>query len=278
MASGEQERTFTRQRAGLPPVEEPAVKPTISFADLPEFKAALEAALAEKLPAMLAAVAQANGHAQAESPESFAKALALQMAKFTGQGVGKTYIDPEELEKRAQATKAMTALLADFRKHGERPAYRIIRQVQLPVGNLGPIVIEPLWRGADRIQHDTEIEWSYVPNLSMVPINDPARQVMRLFEVAIGAEMPEVADPESLESPLATIRPQLGGQALTATGTVVRGAAAAAIIRNDPAHRDLGMNQGPMSPAQAAVIRKGDDPAVRHKQVLGTLTEPIELR
>lgn len=246
----------------------------------PEFKAALESALAEKLPAMLAAVAQANKEAGAESPENFAKALALQMAKFTGQGVGKTYVDPDEIEKRAAATRKMKRLLADLRAAGKRPVYRIIRQTQLPVGNLGPIVIEPLWRGPDRIQHDTEIEWSFIPNLAMHPLDDEAKQVFALFETAIGAEKPEVAEPDGLDSPMAMLAPQLGPQALGPGGTVVRGAAASAIIRNDPALREMGAGQrhGPMSPYEAAVIRRGEDPAVRHKQVLGTLTDPIEMR
>lgn len=286
-AKANREAGIPRRRRGEAPPPSSVAPPSPVAAPLPvetrDFDGAVakavEEAIAARLPAMFAAIAQANGHAQGESPENFAKALALQMAKFTGQGVGKTYVDPEELEKRSTARRKMMDLLGELRLSGDIPAYRVIAQTQLPVGTLGPIVIEPLWRGADRIQHDTEIDWLSVPNLAMHPLNDSAKRVFALFETAIGAEMPEVGDPEGLDSPLAHMRPQLGLQALTPTGAVVRGAAAAAIIRNDPAMRDLGnQHQGPVSPYQAAVIRRGEDPAVRKKQVLGTLTDPIEMR
>lgn len=268
-----------RQEHARKVAREPAAREILTTS--PEFKAALEDALAEKLPAMLAAIAQANGAAASESPENFAKALALQMAKFTGQGTGKTYVDPEELEKRSAGRREMMRLLKEFQESGEVPSYRVTRQIQLNVAPFGPIVIEPLWRGADRVQHDTEIDFAWIPNLGMAPLNEPARRIYRQFEIWIAAEMPEVSDAETLDSPVASMAPQFGPQVLNPhTNTIVRGAAAAAIIRNDPALRGMGGQQaeGPTSPHQAAFIRRGDDPAVRKKQVLGTLTDPIEMR
>jgi hypothetical protein len=257
-----------------------ATDPPAAVEATPEFKAALDAALAERLPAMFAALAQANGHAQGQSPESFAKALALQMAKFTGQGVGKTYVDPEELEKREAGHREMMRLLKECRETEQVPSYRVIKQVQLDVPPFGPIVIEPVWRGADRIQHDTEIDYAWIPNLDMAPINEPAKAIFAQFEIWVGAEMPEVSGAETLDSPIARLPGQFGRHVLNPhTGTVIRGAAASAVIRNDPALRNVGEQDfRQMSSQQAAVIRRGEDPAVRKKQVLGTLTEPFEMR
>lgn len=266
-----------RQQRARDTARDPIMRKAMT--ESPEFKAALKEALDAALPAMLAAVVEANGRAVDASPEAYGKALALQLAKFTGQEVGKKYVDPEVLEKRAIARGEMMALLRKFRDTGVVPAYKVIQPTQLEVPGLGPIVIEPLWRGQDRVQRETEIDYMWIPNAAMVPINDPAKQVWKQFEIFAGMEMPEVAGADALPTPTAFLAPQLGQIALTPQGNVVRGSAAAAILRNIPEGQALPLAQEHAGPSGAtAVIRRGDDPAVRKRQVLGTLTEPIEMR
>lgn len=235
------------------------------MAETAEFKAAVDAAVAAALPALLvqlAAAREAAGSRSEAGDGDFAKALALEIAKISGQGSGKIYVDPVVLEWRDKKMAELKTLLVELRAQNEVPVYRLIGKVQLPIGSLGPVMIDPLYRDRQKVQHNTELDWPGMPNLMMQPVNEPARRVMTLFREAVGEELPHGEE-------------DLGAIALSPTGAVVRGAAAEMILRNSrqAAQPEVGAAQG-----EVAQIRRGDDPVKRKVQVLGTLTAPIEVQ
>lgn len=260
---------------GRGPIESPEERDSLT--ETPEFKSAVKDAVDALLPDLMAQVHAAYQAAGAKTEPKdvavFANALALGMAKIGAQNSGQVYIDPAVIEERDKATKELQALLIDIRAQiagavGEAareaitPRYRLIGKVQLPIPGLGHVLIDPLYRDRSKVQHHTEIDCPIIPNLMMQPVNEPARRVMDLFRKAVGEELPHGEE-------------DLGAIALSPTGVVVRGAAAEMILRNS-------RQQAGMAPQQAdpnaVTIRRGDDPVKRKVQVLGTLTQPIEVQ
>lgn len=234
--------------------------------ETPEFAEAVKAAVDAALPGIIAQLATARdaaGTTQEPGDPAFAKALALEIAKISGQGSGRRYVDPVVLEGREQAMARLKALLIDLHARGVVPAYRLVSKTQLPMGTLGPVVIEPLYRDRNKVTRDTEIDWRGMPNLAMQPINEAAERVMAEFRAAVGAELPPGEE-------------DLGPLALSPTGVVMRGDAARMLMRNDPAAREASDPQLAAA-AEAATIRRGDDPVKRKVRVLGTLMQPIEV-
>lgn len=233
--------------------------------ETPAFKAAVAQAVAAALPALLAQLTAARDEIEGQPPPDFAKALALEIAKISGQGTGRQYVDPVILEQREAAKVRLSNVLLALRDERQAlreqgkdparamPAWRLVAKTQLSLGpTVGAAVIEPLYRDEYRVVQKTEIDWPAIPNLAMRPINRAAERVWTEFSAIVGHI--EISDADAL-----------GAMALTRDGAVVRGKAAATLLRNDPAARSTA---APDPLAAAAVedtanVRRGNSGTLR---------------
>lgn len=254
----------------------------VNFTESAEFKAAVASAVETLIPTLLQRLADtppAGAQGEPDDP-AWAKHLAYEIATYRGQDNGRFYVEPAELKKRQAAAEAIQELLIELRAKAQQfarerpeesnpymPSYRLTQKTQLLVGDeFGraiPVLFEPLYRDeVTRVQRQTEIDHLGIPNLAMLPINEPAQRLMGLFRTMIGEEQP--TDPRT-GAPIPGDG-DLGEIALTRQGNVVRGAAAAAMLRNMRRPEDGYTN-----------LRRGDGPGMRRVQVLGSLTPPIEM-
>lgn len=261
---------------------EPQRQP-LRVAETPEFKAAVAEAVKQQqtdilqavLPALLekfGGTAAPAAAADTDFAKVMANEMALRIAQISGQGTGKIYIDPVVVEERKTAMRKLGELLVELRAKRQIPVYRLIQKTQLPMGRLGPVVVEPLYRNDRNQQASTEIGWDRVPNLAMEPIGEPAESVFALFRAAIGAELP---DTETVIDEFGNTKSVgQGATALSPSGVVLRGGAASAILRN-------GSRAGQVGDAdigEGVVIRSDNNPLKRQVNVLGTVFGPIEVQ
>jgi hypothetical protein len=239
---------------------------TTPVTETPEFKAAVESAATEILARMLAtqgieagvvANATAPAPSTADDPMKLFRGIAMAMAEVADQGTDRKRVAPEILEQRAVAAKRMMELITRARERGDVPIYQLKNKVQLYIENLGPAVVEPIWRGNDKIHYPTEIESFGVPNLSFVPINAAAEEIFAAFVASIGTTVIEH-----------DLDPALG---LTAGGVVVRGAAAQVLFRS------TGRPEMPLpnlARDDMAGIRRNQPAQTKDVRVLGSIHPP----
>lgn len=260
--------------------------PRVPFMETAEFKAAVSAQVEALIPQLLERLGAVRGEpgvsSEAHDP-TFAKQLAYEIATYRGQENGRFYLDPGEAEKRRQAMTELTEMLIDLRAKADRfaaehphefvnpyiPSYRLTSKTQLVIsdeqGRAIPVLMDPIYRDEQTRQtRQTEIDHPGIPNLAMEPSNEAATRVMALFRTFIGEEAP--IDPRT-GVPIPSDA-DLGAVALSRTGTVVRGRAAAATLRSTKDSEPI------------THIRRGDaDGGIKRRvQVLGSLTQPIEVR
>lgn len=251
--------------------------PVAAATDTPEFARAVDEAVQKLLPELTARLLAALPAGKpAGDHKDFVGALALQLAELTGQGQGRIYVAPEIVEKRRRAMEGLTSCLielqvarraarSDAEREAATPIYQLKNQVFLNVGKEGEVLIDPLYRDNDKIVRPVDIDWLGIPNLSMEPLNPAARRVFRFFCETIGHQGGAAAPDELL--------------ALTSAGAVVRGAAAAAILRNDKARElgEPGREGNTPDHLPVAAIRRRDQAPTTKIQVLGTLAAPVEI-
>ena len=223
--------------------------------ETPEFKAAVDAAVAAAL---------ANFTAPPQAPATDGGAyqmmdrLAVSIARMSGQGVGQSYVDPEILARRKDAHRRMRELLADLSRQGDKPKWQLVGPIHMPLGDMGYAVIQPFYRDAAKKQHLTEISHFAEPNLAMRPLNRAAERVWTLFCESIGHGADGEANDEDGDATdgLGGKLGPLGDIALSWSGNVIQGSAAAVQRRQDP---------------NAVTIEHGDDPKKRRVQIFTTM-------
>lgn len=229
--------------------------------DSPEFQAAVAAAASKVVAELMAGRNEvpAVGPAiavPAAGDMAWARQLAQAMAEVADQGTDRKRLAPEVLAQRTEARDRMEKLIIAARVRGDLPVYQLRNKVQMKIGDKGEAVVEPIWRGNDKIHYPTEIEWQGVPNQEMIPMDDTAREIYQAFTESIG-NVPIVK--------------QVEGIAMTPSGAVVRGGAAAALFRATGRAPELG---GPAPMGDAATIRRHQPAQTREIRVLGTLHAP----
>lgn len=242
--------------------------PQTALVDTPEFKEAVAAAAQAAVAPLLERLASAgNGNGEKASPAVAGEAemalfrgIAMAMAEVADQGSDRKRVSPEILAKRETAMVDLMATLAEIRASGEMPVYQLKNKVQVILRDKGETIIEPLWLGNDKIHYPTEISSPDIPNLAMIPINDPARRVFSLFLESIGSvEELHLQEPEGL--------------AMTRAGTVVRGNAALQVARQTGG--DPSKWVGHDRPAQDFVeVRRNQPSQTKDVHVLGTIQPP----
>jgi hypothetical protein len=243
-----------------PPPETPLVE-TEAFKEA--VAAAAQAAIAPLLEQFKAAAGAQSGDTAAlpvgvGAPDmALFRGLALAMSEIADQGTDRKRVAPEILEQRRAAGEKLKEVLAEVRANGDQPLYQLKNKIQVKLRNKGEAIIEPLWLGNDKIHYPTEIMSPDVPNLAMVPINEPAKRIYALFleSIGSGAEL-ELKEPD--------------GIALTPGGVVVRGNAAQQVARH------LGSDWiGHDRPeGEFAEVRRNQPSQTKDVRVLGTIAPP----
>lgn len=226
----------------------------------PEFHTAVSAAVAAAIPALkqqiLANITAARADAPAapgsSSDQAFAEGLAMALAQLTDQGTGRRRVAPEVIRARSEARERMTKLLVKAHAAGAIPSYRLKAKCYLD-----EVLIDPVWIGADHMQHPTEIDWPGVPNSAMVPINDTATEIHKAYLESVGSVPKEDEVPD-------------GEFRVTAGGLVVRG-------RPVPQRAQTGLRNGaPTAGDQGLRIKHKEQAPGKFKEVrvLGTVAQP----
>lgn len=221
-----------------------------SFVGTAEFqKAVMEAAAiaaasaVEQMRTELAASMAMGG----SSPDrNMMKELAMHIAQLTDQGSTRKRVSPEILAGRAEAHERAIALILKIRKDDLKPEYQLVGKVYL-----NERFIEPFQKTPDKQVVRTEIIWTGMPNLSMRPKNDIARELYKEFRDSIG----------SVDHITSTDNRPLW---MTAGGVVVKG---------DPTaqRREVA---APAPFADDLTVKTQDDPTVPFVHVLGTVAPP----
>lgn len=268
-----------KRKRGRPPTKQPvvstAVKPqeTIdmstapNFTDTKEFKDAVASAASkaasEALVHMLAEL-RADGSIGAktsagEGDRTLMAGLADTLAALVNQSSNRKVVPPEVIAQRERAFKRMVTLIMNARAAGERADYRLISKVWLHERLIEPYTKKP----EDKVAKPTEIFWTGVPNESMVPLNDLAKDIFSAWREYTGT-------PEIVQT--ADNRPAW----ITSGGLVVKG--------EPPARRQIGDGRAP----DVADFKFDDDLGIRDEvgspndpnasrvHVLGTVAKPAQ--
>ena len=236
----------------------------VAVTETAEFRDAVSAAVKAETATIIAELAKMRAN-EPVSPEvagddmGWARKLALALAEISDQGTDRKRVAPELLEQRRIAAEKLKVVLAEVRANGEQPLYQLKNKIQVKLRGKGEAIIEPLWLGNDKIHYPTEISSPDVPNLAMIPINEPAKRIYALFLESIGSvEALELKEPEGL--------------AMTPGGVVVRGNAAQQVARH------LGSewigHDKPNDAEQFAEVRRNQPSQTRDVRVLGTIAPP----
>jgi len=234
------------------PLEGTFPMPPVDFTQTPEFADAVAKAVAAATPQIVAATL-----AQVPPPApvggelgALMQALAMNISDLTNQGTGMKPVAPELIRSREEGTERMFALIRAARDDGKAATYRLKGKVFL-----GEEVIEPNWvRASDHTYQPTDIDWDAVPNQSMEPINDTAREIFAAFEQSIAG----------------TLRPVRAQEGILITGRVV--------VKNDPNRVMVGTTPEEMKAAMAVEhaamnglhIHRQDSGGYEQRQILGT--------
>jgi hypothetical protein len=174
-----------------PPKKVKTAAATVDIADTPEFKAAVEAVKQEVLAAVARQVVAAAPAPAGDSLQITMEKLALTIGDLTNQNSGQKLVSPEVLADRRKADRDMRERIeravAEVESGDEdaMPRYRLVSKIQAPLLN-GDELIEPMRRGADNLVVPTELNWPLPPNLAMLPLNGPAKEIFALFKESIG--------------------------------------------------------------------------------------------
>jgi len=183
--------------------------PSVDFTQTPEFAAAVAKAVEVATPRIVAATLAQVPASAAPSGElgALMQALAMNIADLTNQGTGISKpLPPELIRSREEGTARMFALIHAARAEGKAATYRLKGKVFF-----GEEVIEPNWvRASDHTYQPTDVDWDAVPNQSMEPLNDTAKEIFAAFEQSIAG----------------TLRPVRSQEGMLITGRV--------IVKNDP--------------------------------------------
>jgi hypothetical protein len=226
------------------------------FTQTPEFKAAVAAAVAAAAPQIAAAaLAQVPQPTASGEMGALIEAFAMSVSNLTNQGTGIKPVAPELIRSREEGTERMFALIRKAREEGRTATYRLRGKIFF-----GEEVIEPNFvRASDHTYQPTEVDWDSVPNQSMEPLNDTAREIYAAFEQSIAG----------------TLRPVRPLEGMLITGRVV--------VKNDP-NRQIAAPSPEEIKAGVAIehaamnglrIHREDPAGYQKQQILGTTSAGV---
>lgn len=174
--------------------EKPAADQSADVTQTPEFQALVDRAVTAAVDAAVARALAANPAPAAPAASIELSAilsnLAMQISDLTNQGTGVKPVDPALIRAREEAHSEMWRLIHKARDEGKTASYRLKGKVFI-----GEEVTEPTFvRHSDRTHQPTEVDWDLVPNTSMEPINDTAREIYAAFERSIAGTLRPVRE------------------------------------------------------------------------------------
>jgi hypothetical protein len=183
--------------------------------------------------------------------------LGMTLADVAAQGIGvQKPIPPEVLRAREEAHRLMVQRIKRAKRDGEIPKYRVVAITQADFGRSGQALVQPFWVDSDKVRQPTEIEWPGVPNNSLMPLNDVAKEIMAHFKDSIG-NMGRLTPSEELKG----------------IGTAkVRGNAESKARRDAPMPFDVAPDEDGVR-----VLNRSARGQSRRVNILGTLSEPAEV-
>lgn len=270
--------------------------PSVDFTKTPEFQAALAAQKEELLRAVAQQIVAQAPATPADSLQKTMEQLALTIGDLTNQNSGQTLVSPEVLAGRRESARKMEERLELAREQvraceaaGNQaalaevmPRYRLNAKIIAPLMN-GDEIVEPLRRGADNRVYPTELDWMLPPNLVMVPMNEPAREIFGLFKDSIGNQ--KSVRVGGVSGTGAAAEPQFVAEqerfVITHQGRIVTTGSATDALRNtvSTAGQAIGATEPLVQRGMARI--SGQDPARVHSgpptiqvRVLGTIAPP----
>lgn len=156
---------------------------TFSEAEVEAIVEAKVAKAVEKILGTLNTAREGAGTTAQGGDMQFAQGLALAIANLANQGQNaKVYVDPAVLAERAEARERMTDAIIAAQAENRLGRYQLRSKVFL-----NERLIEPFWMDK-QTSRPTEIEWSGVPSEAMVPLNETAKEIHKLFLASIGSK------------------------------------------------------------------------------------------
>lgn len=228
-----------------------AEAPAADVTETPEFQAAVDravsAAVDTAVARALAAMPAPAAPIQSMELGSILSNLAMQISDLTNQGTGVKPVDPALIRSREEAHAEMWKLIHKARAEGRPASYKLKGKLFL-----GEEVIEPTFvRHSDRTHQPTEVDWDLVPNTSMEPINDTAKEIYAAFERSIAG----------------TLRPVREQQGFFLKGS--------AVVKQGPAHMGIGASADEMKAALAIEQVAATGLRVHQRDVAGYETQQI---
>lgn len=168
-----------------------------SFINTPEFKEAVQAAVAAQLPAVVKQVQESivgdpATLAKASDGtviESMMKSLALAIAGVADQGSETKRVSPEVLEFRRKERARMYELIQSAINRRDAPVYTLKNQVYLSDHVINPLVV-----GHSGRPEVAEIYFYFEPNEAMVPVNDVAKEIYAAYKNSLGNSAKVIED------------------------------------------------------------------------------------
>lgn len=114
---------------------------------------------------------------QAVKDANWAQTLAVAIAGASDPGNKARRVSPEVLEQQKKAHEEMVQLLAEAWARQDMPVYIVRSKCFLKERKIEPKYMEP----ATKQLKDMEINWPQVPNQSMEPVNEVAKQIHAAF-------------------------------------------------------------------------------------------------
>jgi stage V sporulation protein SpoVS len=251
-------------QAGAQFVEPEPKIPETPVTETPEFLAAIAAhtarAVAEAEARIAGQIAEAlksrGGDAAAE--ELFRK-MAMSLVELTEQGQPQAMkrLPPEVIAAREAAAQKMVERVVRARREKDTPHYRVLDKVYIADRVIEPYRADPQTKAAVPVV----IEFTGVPNDSMMPLNDVAKEIFALFREATGGATQAVTSGKWAQT--------VEALAITPGGLVVRGLS--------PAARRTVANLDPPQPdpyAEDLRVMGNNDPRATEIRVLGHIAPP----
>jgi hypothetical protein len=223
-----------------------------AITETPEFRKALQDAVSEVTRELVEKLANARSDAGTDAAPSadaaLIKSLATTLFEMSDQGTNRApRVDPDELAARQAARAKMEDVLIQAAAEGRVVSYQLTRTVFLDEQ-----IVEPTRRDPQSKALCTQdVDWIGVPDESMVPLNETAREVHALFMRSIGGKTKEAKVPfkHARDNPRLRIHGQEQSQPV----------------------RDVA---APLASGGLRVHNPGAQGQIKDVRVLGTLSEP----
>lgn len=235
---------------------EMAAKQSADFEQkMSEFRASIADTIAQ---AVANGSVPATMHGQPTELRSMLSDLTVAITSATEQPGGRKPVSPIEAERRQKAWDKMGERVMLVVKNREKPHYEVASRTHLAFQ-----MIEPWTQNAAGKSVRTEIIWNGVPNNSLRPVNDVAREVYALYLEGVGGS---TADPSGRKEMPAymgvggVIYANSPSQSMAAHGTL-----------DAPQPMEL----SDLLPTNQ-IITSVDDPNATYVPTLGTIAPPAE--